>query len=209
MELAILNISGKETGRKVNLNDSIFGIEPNDHAIYLDTKQYLANQRQGTHSSKDRGEIAGSTRKIKRQKGTGTARAGSIKNPLFRGGGRMFGPKPRFYGFKLNKKVKQLARKSALSYKASTNNIIVLEDFSFEAPKTKEIIKMGNNLNIANKKSVFVLPEQNNNIYLSTRNVHGVDVVIASELSTYKIMKASTLILVESAVDVLQATFEN
>jgi large subunit ribosomal protein L4 len=209
MELAILNTSGKETGRKVNLNDSIFGIEPNDHAIYLDTKQYLANQRQGTHSSKDRGEIAGSTRKIKRQKGTGTARAGSIKNPLFRGGGRMFGPKPRFYGFKLNKKVKQLARKSALSYKASTNNIIVLEDFSFEAPKTKEIIKMGNNLNIANKKSVFVLPEQNNNIYLSTRNVHGVEVIIVSELSTYKIMKASTLILVESAVDVLQATFEN
>jgi large subunit ribosomal protein L4 len=209
MELAILNSSGKETGRKVNLNDSIFGIEPNDHAIYLDTKQYLANQRQGTHSSKDKGEITGSTRKIKRQKGTGTARAGSIKNPLFRGGGRMFGPKPRFYGFKLNKKVKQLARKSALSYKASTNNIIVLEDFSFEAPKTKEIIKLGNNLNIANKKSVFVLSEQNNNIYLSTRNVHGVEVVIASELSTYKIMKASTLILVESAVDVLQATFEN
>ena len=209
MELAILNTSGKETGRKVNLNDSIFGIEPNDHAIYLDTKQYLANQRQGTHKSKERGEVAGSTRKIKRQKGTGTARAGSIKNPLFRGGGRMFGPKPRFYGFKLNKKVKQLARKSALSYKASTNNIIVLEDFSFETPKTKEIIKMGNNLNFANKKSVFVLPEQNNNIYLSSRNVQGVEVVIASELSTYKIMKASTLILVESAVDVLQATFEN
>ncbi|MEI6047697.1 MAG: 50S ribosomal protein L4 [Bacteroidota bacterium] len=209
MELAILNISGKETGRKVNLDDSIFGVEPNDHAIYLDTKQYLANQRQGTHSSKDKGEIAGSTRKIKRQKGTGTARAGSIKNPLFRGGGRMFGPKPRFYGFKLNKKVKQLARKSALSYKASTSNIIVLEDFSFETPKTKEIIKMGNNLNIANKKSLFVLPEQNNNIYLSTRNIHGVEVVIASELSTYKIMKASTLILTESAVDVLQATFEN
>jgi large subunit ribosomal protein L4 len=209
MELAILNTSGKETGRKVNLNDSIFGIEPNDHAIYLDTKQYLANQRQGTHSSKDRGEVAGSTRKIKRQKGTGTARAGNIRNPLFRGGGRVFGPKPRFYGFKLNKKVKQLARKSALSYKASTNNIIVLEDFSFEAPKTKEIIKMGNNLNISNKKSVFVLPEQNNNIYLSTRNIHGVEVVIASELSTYRIMKASTLVLIESAVDVLQATFEN
>ena len=209
MELAILNISGKETGRKVNLNDSIFGIEPNDHAIYLDTKQFLANQRQGTHKSKERGEVAGSTRKIKKQKGTGTARAGSIKNPLYRGGGRVFGPKPRFYGFKLNKKVKQLARKSALSYKASTNNIIVLEDFSFEAPKTKEMIKMGNNLNIANKKSVFVLPEQNNNIYLSSRNVQGVEVVIAGELSTYKIMKASTLILVESAVDVLQATFEN
>jgi large subunit ribosomal protein L4 len=209
MELAILNISGKETGRKVNLDDSIFGIEPNDHAIYLDTKQYLANQRQGTHKSKERGEVSGSTRKIKRQKGTGTARAGSIKNPLFRGGGRMFGPKPRFYGFKLNKKVKQLARKSALSYKASTNNIIVLEDFSFETPKTKEFIKMGSNLNITDKKSVFVFPEQNNNLYLSTRNVQGVEVVIASELNTYKIMRASTLVLVESAVDVLQATFEN
>jgi len=209
MELAILNSSGKETGRKVDLNDAIFGIEPNDHAIYLDTKQFLANQRQGTHKSKERGEVAGSTRKIKKQKGTGTARAGNIRNPLFRGGGRVFGPKPRFYGFKLNKKVKQLARKSALSYKASTNNIIVLEDFSFESPKTKEIIKMGNNLNITNKKSVFVLPEQNNNIYLSSRNVQGVDVVMASELSTYKIMRASTLILVESAVDVLQATFEN
>jgi large subunit ribosomal protein L4 len=209
MELNVVNIKGVSTGRKVELPDSIFAIEPNDHAIYLDTKQYLANQRQGTHSSKGKGEISGSTRKIKRQKGTGTARAGSIKNPLFRGGGRVFGPKPRFYGFKLNKKVKQLARRSALSYKASTNNIIVLEDFSLDTPKTKEIIKMGNNLNIANKKSVFVLPEQNNNIYLSSRNVYGVEVVIASELSTYKIMKASTLILVESAVDVLQATFEN
>ena len=209
MELAILNIDGKETGRKINLNDSIFGIKPNDHAIYLDTKQFLANQRQGTHKSKQRGEVAGSTRKIKRQKGTGTARAGSIKNPLFRGGGRVFGPEPRFYGFKLNKKLKQLARKSALSYKASANNIIVLEDFSFEAPKTKEMVKMGSNLNIANKKSLFVLPEQNKNIYLSSRNVQGVDVVTAGELSTYKIMKASTLVLVESAVDALQATFEN
>ena len=209
MELAILNISGKETGRKVNLDDSIFGIEPNDHAIYLDTKQYLANQRQGTHKAKERGEVAGSTRKIKRQKGTGTARAGNIRNPLYRGGGRVFGPKPRYYGFKLNKKVKQLARKSALSYKASTNNIIVLEDFSHEAPKTREFVKMENNLNITNKKSVFVFPEQNNNIYLSTRNVQGVEVVIDSELNNYKIMKASTLVLVESAVDVLQATFEN
>jgi large subunit ribosomal protein L4 len=209
MELAILNIDGKETGRKVNLDDSIFGIKPNDHAIYLDTKQFLANQRQGTHKSKQRGEVAGSTRKIKRQKGTGTARAGSIKNPLFRGGGRVFGPQPRFYGFKLNKKLKQLARKSALSYKASANNIIVLEDFSFEAPKTKEMIKMGSNLNIGNKKSLFVLPEQNKNIYLSSRNVQGVEVVSAGELSTYKIMKASTLVLAESAVDVLQATFEN
>lgn len=208
MELAILNTEGKETGRKVSLDDSIFGIKPNDHAIYLDTKQYLANQRQGTHKSKQRGEVAGSTRKIKRQKGTGTARAGSLKNPLFRGGGRMFGPQPRFYGFKLNRKLKELARKSALSYKASSNNIIVLEDFSFEAPKTKDMVKMGNNLNIANKKSLFVLSEQNKNIYLSSRNVQGVDVITAGELSTYKIMKASTLVLVESAVDVLQATFE-
>ncbi len=207
MEIAVLNIQGKETGRKVTLNDSVFGIEPNDHAIYLDTKQFLANQRQGTHKAKERGEIAGSTRKIKRQKGTGTARAGSIKNPLFRGGGRIFGPKPRYYGFKLNKKVKELARKSALSYKASTNNIIVLEDFSFEAPKTKEFIKMGDNLNIGNKKSLIVLPEQNKNIYLSSRNVQGVEVVTAGELNTYGIMKASTLVLVESAVDVLQATF--
>ena len=209
MELAILNTEGKETGRKVSLDDSIFGIKPNDHAIYLDTKQFLANQRQGTHKSKQRGEVAGSTRKIKRQKGTGTARAGSLKNPLFRGGGRMFGPEPRFYGFKLNRKLKELARKSALSYKASSNNIIVLEDFSLEAPKTKAIVKMGNILNIANKKSLFVLPEQNKNIYLSSRNVQGVDVVTAGELSTYKIMKASTLVLVESAVDVLQATFKN
>jgi large subunit ribosomal protein L4 len=209
MELAILNIDGKETGRKVSLNDSIFGIEPNDHAIYLDTKQFLANQRQGTHKSKQRGEVAGSTRKIKRQKGTGTARAGSLKNPLFRGGGRVFGPQPRFYGFKLNKKLKQLARKSALSYKASANSIIVLEDFSFEVPKTKEMIKMGSSLNIGNKKSLFVLSEQNKNIYLSSRNVQGVEVVTAGELSTYKIMNASTLVLVESAVDVLQATFEN
>jgi large subunit ribosomal protein L4 len=209
MELTVVNIEGKETGRKVNLNDSIFGIEPNDHAIYLDTKQYLANNRQGTAKSKERGEIEGSTRKLKKQKGTGTARVGSIKNPLFRGGGRVFGPKPRFYGFKLNKKIKQLARKSALSYKASTNNIIVLEDFSLETPKTKEIIKIGNNLNIVNKNSVIVLSEQNKNIYLSSRNLQGIEVIIANELNTYKILKASTLILVESAVDVLQATFEN
>jgi large subunit ribosomal protein L4 len=209
MELAVLNIKGKETGRKVNLNDSIFGIEPNDHAIYLDAKQFLANNRQGTSKSKERGEIAGSTRKIKRQKGTGTARAGGIKNPLFRGGGRMFGPRPRLYGFKLNKKVKELARRSALSYKASTSNIIVVEDFSFEAPNTKEFIKIGSNLKISDKKSLFVLSEQNKNIYLSSRNLQGVEVITATELNTYKIMKASTLILAESAVDVLQATFEN
>ena len=156
MEIAVLNIEGKETGRKVNLNDSVFGIEPNDHAIYLDAKQYMANQRQGTHKSKERGEVSGSTRKLKRQKGTGTARAGSIKNPLFRGGGRVFGPKPRNYGFKLNKKMKQLARKSALSYKASNNKIIVLEDFSLEVPKTKEMIRISNNLVNENKNLLFV-----------------------------------------------------
>jgi large subunit ribosomal protein L4 len=209
MELKVVNIEGKETGRKVKLDDSIFGIEPNDHAIYLDSKQYLANQRQGTAKSKHRGEISGSTRKIKKQKGTGTARAGSIKNPLFRGGGRIFGPQPRFYGFKLNKKVKELARRSALSYKASTNKIIVIEDFTLETPKTKEFSRIGDNLNIGNKKSLFVLAEQNKNIYLSSRNLQGVEVIIANELSTYRIMKASTLILAESAVDVLQATFEN
>jgi large subunit ribosomal protein L4 len=209
MELAVLNIQGKETGRKVSLNDTIFGIEPNDHAIYLDSKQFLANGRQGTAKSKHRGEISGSTRKLKKQKGTGTARFGSIKNPLFRGGGRIFGPEPRFFGFKLNKKVKQLARKSALSYKASSNNIIVLEDFSLEAPKTKEFVKLSDNLKITNKKSLFVLSEQNKNIYLSSRNLQGVEVVTTNELSTYRIMKASTLILAESAVDVLQANFEN
>jgi len=209
MELAVLNIEGKETGRVVNLNDSIFGIEPNDHAIYLDTKQYMANQRQGTHKSKERGEIAGSSRKIKRQKGTGTARFGNIKNPLFRGGGRVFGPRPRFYGFKLNKKVKLLARKSALSYKASTNKIVILEDFKVEAPKTSEMARVGGNLNLLNKKSLFVLPEQNKNIYLSSRNLQGIDVVTPSELNTYAIMRASTLVFFESAVDVLQATIEN
>jgi len=209
MELAILNIDGKETGRKVTLNESVFGINPNDHAIYLDVKQYLANQRQGTHKAKERGEVAGSTRKIKRQKGSGTARAGSRKNPLFRGGGRVFGPQPRYYGFKLNKKVKELARKSALAYKASTNNIIVLEDFNFEAPKTREMVKIGNNLNIANKKLLYVFSERNKNIYLSARNVQGIEVVITSDLNTYGIMKASTLVLTESAVDVLQAAFEN
>ncbi|MGI5913123.1 MAG: 50S ribosomal protein L4 [Bacteroidales bacterium] len=209
MEIAVLDIEGKETGRKVNLNDSVFGIEPNDHAIYLDAKQYMANQRQGTHKSKERGEVSGSTRKLKRQKGTGTARAGSIKNPLFRGGGRVFGPKPRNYGFKLNKKMKQLARKSALSYKASNNKIIVLEDFSLEVPKTKEMIRISNNLVNENKNLLFVLAERNKNVYLSSRNIQGVEVINATELTTYDIMKASTLIFAESAIDVLQATFEN
>lgn len=209
MELAIINIDGKETGRKVTLNDSIFGIDPNDHAIYLDVKQYLANQRQGTHKSKERAEVSGSTKKIKRQKGSGTARAGSRKNPLFRGGGRVFGPQPRYYGFKLNKKVKELARRSALAYKATGNNIIVLEDFNFEAPKTKDMVKICNNLNIANKKLLYVFSERNKNIYLSARNVEGIEVVTANDLNTYGIMKASTLILAESAVDVLNANFEN
>ena len=207
MEIAVINIDGKETGRKVSLNEAIFGIEPNDHAIYLDTKQYMAGQRQGTHKAKERGEVMGSTRKLKRQKGTGTARFGSIKNPEFRGGGRIFGPRPRFYGFKLNKKVKDLARKSALSYKARENRIIVLEDFSMDVPKTSKMAGMSANLNLPNKKSLIVLPEQNKNIYLSSRNVQGVEVVTAKELNTYGIMRASTLVLVESAVDVLQATF--
>jgi len=207
MELAVVNIEGKETGRKVSLNETIFGIEPNDHAIYLDTKQYLASQRQGTHKAKERAEVTGSTRKLKRQKGTGTARVGSIKNPEFRGGGRIFGPRPRYYGFKLNKKVKQLARKSALSYKAKENKIIILEDFSLEAPKTSRMAEMSANLSIMNKKSLFVLPEQNKNIYLSSRNLQGVEVVTISDLNTYNIMKASTLVLTESAVDVLQSTF--
>jgi len=209
MEIAVFNIDGKDTGRKVNLDDAIFGIEPNDHAIYLDAKQYMANNRQGTHKAKERAEVSGSTRKLKRQKGTGTARFGGIKNPEFRGGGRIFGPRPRFYGFKLNKKVKQLARKSALSYKAKDNKIIVLEDFSLEAPKTTQIVKMSANLNIMNKKSLFVLPEQNNNIYLSSRNLHDVEVVTISDLNTYSIMRASTLVLLESTVDVLQTTIEN
>ena len=206
MEVAVINIDGKETGRKVNLNEAIFGIEPNDHAIYLDTKQYMAGQRQGTHKARERAEVMGSTRKLKRQKGTGTARFGSIKNPQFRGGGRVFGPRPRFYGFKLNKKVKELARKSALTYKARENKIIILEDFSFDVPKTSKMAGISANLSLPNKKSVIVLPEQNNNIYLSSRNLQGVEVITVSDLNTYTIMKASTLVLTESAVDVLQST---
>ncbi|HPH73839.1 MAG TPA: 50S ribosomal protein L4 [Bacteroidales bacterium] len=206
MEVAVINIDGKETGRKVNLNEAIFGIEPNDHAIYLDTKQYMAGQRQGTHKTRERAEVMGSTRKLKRQKGTGTARFGSIKNPQFRGGGRVFGPRPRFYGFKLNKKVKELARKSALTYKARENKIIVLEDFSLDVPKTSKMAGISANLSLPNKKSVIVLPEQNNNIYLSSRNLQGVEVITVSDLNTYTIMKASTLVLTESVVDVLQST---
>lgn len=204
MELSVLDIKGKETGRKVTLNDQIFGIEPSDHAIYLDVKQYMANQRQGTHKSKERGDITGSTRKIKKQKGTGTARAGSIKSPIFRGGGRVFGPRPRNYGFKLNKKVKQLARKSALTYKASEQSILVLEDFNFESPKTKEMVAIKSNLQIADKKSLFILPVENNNIYLSTRNLQDVSVVIASELNTYQILNAKTIVLLEGSVEKIE-----
>ena len=208
MELNVLNIEGKETGRKITLSDLIFGVEPNDHAIYLDVKQYLANKRQGTHKSKERAEIAGSTRKIKKQKGTGTARAGSIKSPLFRGGGTVFGPRPRSYDFKLNKKVKLLARKSALTYKARENGIVIMEDFNLEAPKTKEMMNIKNNLQIADKKSLFVLPAENNNIYLSSRNLQNVSVVIASELNTYQILNAKAIVLLEGSVKKIEETFK-
>jgi large subunit ribosomal protein L4 len=204
MELAVFNKTGKETGRKVELMDTIFSIEPNDHAIYLDVKQYLANKRQGTHKSKERNEISGSTRKIKRQKGTGGARAGSIKNPLFTGGGRVFGPQPRDYSFKLNKKVKQLARKSALTYKARNNEIMVLEDFSLEAPKTKDYVTVLSNLKIDGKKSLVVLTEPNKNIYLSSRNLSGTRVVTASELTTYDILNSTSLVFFESSLDNIQ-----
>lgn len=205
MELSVLNKTGQETGRKVNLPDSIFAIEPNDHAIYLDVKQYLANQRQGTHKAKGRAEVALSTRKIKRQKGTGGARAGSLKSPVFVGGGRVFGPEPRDYSFKLNKKVKQLARVSALSHKVKENNIIVVEDFNFETPKTKEFAQINKNLKIDNKKSLFVLTEQNKTIYLSSRNLEGKKVVTLSDLNTYDIMRASVLVFTESSINALQS----
>ncbi|MFC2104299.1 50S ribosomal protein L4 [Bacteroidota bacterium] len=207
MELSIVNISGKDTGKKITLNDSIFKIEPNDHAIYLDVKQYLANKRQGTHKAKERSEVAGSTRKIKRQKGTGTARAGSIKSPIFRGGGRTFGPQPRDYSFKLNKKLKQLARKSALSYKANDNKIKVLEDFNFEVPKTQEFVELRNNLEVADKKVLLVLSEQNKNIYLSSRNLQDVKVVTISELATYDIMNATVVLLIENSIEPLHKMF--
>ncbi len=209
MEVQVLNTAGKETGRTVVLNDQIFGVEPNDHAIYLDVKQYMANKRQGTHSAKERGEVAGSTKKIKKQKGTGGARAGSLKSPVFVGGGRVFGPRPRNYSFKLNKKVKVLARKSALTYKAQASDILVLEDFSLEAPKTKEMVAIGNNLNITNKKSLFVLPEENKNIYLSSRNLQGVSVITASALNTYQILNAKKIIFFESSVGKIEEQFKN
>lgn len=204
MQVEIVNISGKKTAKKVDLVDSIFAAEPNDHCIYLDVKQYLANQRQGTHKSKERAEIARTTKKLKRQKGTGGARAGSMKSPLFIGGGRVFGPKPRDYSFKLNKKVKALARISALSYKAKDNAITVLEDFNFEAPKTKNYVDLMKNLNFTDKKTLLVLGDSNKNVYLSSRNIQGTKVVKASDLNTYDILNAENLILAESSVKVLE-----
>jgi len=208
MELSVYNIAGKETGRKVELNEAIFGVEPNEHAIYLDVKQYLANQRQGTHKAKERGEISGSTAKLKKQKGTGTARAGSIKSPVFRGGGRVFGPRPRNYNFKLNKKLKQLARKSALAIKALNNKIQIVEDFNLETPKTKGFISILNNLKVEERRLLIVMSEANENVVLSSRNLQNVDVVRVNDLSTYAIMKASAIMFVESSVEGLDEMFK-
>jgi len=205
MKVAVLDINGKDTGRKAELSNDVFAIEPNNHAVYLDVKQYLANQRQGTHKSKERGEITGSTRKIKKQKGTGTARAGSIKSGVFRGGGRMFGPRPRNYSFKLNKNLKRLARKSALTMKANAKDIVVLEDIKFDTPKTKNFTAVLKALDIQDKKSLFVLGASNNNVYLSSRNFKGSEVVINSELSTYKILNANKLVLLESSLEGIES----
>ena len=203
MELAVYNTQGQETGRKVVLSDAVFGVEANDHAIYLDVKQYLADQRQGTHKSKQRNEVAGSTRKLKRQKGTGGARCGSIKSPLFPGGGRVFGPVPRDYSFKLNKKLKRLARRSALTYKAQDGAITVVEEFSFDAPKTKQAIELTKNLNVADKKILLVMSETKANVILSCRNLPNVKVVNAASLNTYDVMNAAVLVMAEGAVNVI------
>ncbi|CAM1374386.1 50S ribosomal protein L4 [Tenacibaculum xiamenense] len=205
MKVAVLDITGKDTGRKVELSSEVFGIEPNDHAIYLDVKQYLANQRQGTHKAKERGEIAGSTRKIKKQKGTGTARAGSIKSPVFRGGGRIFGPRPRNYSFKLNKNLKRLARKSALSIQANDNNLVVVEDFNFEAPKTKEFINVLKALELDAKKSLFVLGNENKNVYLSSRNLKNSKVVDATGINTYSVLNANKVVIAESSLEGIES----
>jgi len=205
MEVAVLDIKGKETGRKANLSDAVFAVEPNNHAVYLDVKQYLANQRQGTHKAKERAEIAGSTRKIKKQKGTGTARAGSIKSPIFKGGGRVFGPRPRNYSFKLNKNLKRLARKSALSMKANDNSIVVVEDFSFDTPKTKNFIEVLKALGLEGKKSLIVLGDSNKNVYLSSRNLKASEVVSASELSTYKILNANNIVFLEGSLEGIES----
>ena len=204
MELDVINITGKSTGKKVKLDKEIYGIEPNDHAIYLDVKQIMGHKRQGTHKAKERSEIRGSRKKIKRQKGTGTARFGDIKNPIFRGGGRVFGPRPRNYGGKLNRKVKDLARKSALAYKVQNKQMIVVEDFTMDAPKTSEFATIRKNLKIDDKKSLIVLNERNKNIYLSSRNLQKTKVITVSELNTYEIMNASTVLFIESSLDTLQ-----
>lgn len=204
MELEVLNISGESTGKKVKLSKEIFGIEPNDHAIYLDVKQIMANKRQGTSKTKERSEIRGSRKKIKRQKGTGTARFGDIKNPIFRGGGRTFGPSPRNYGGKLNRKVKELARKSALTYKVKNNQMMVVEDFTLDAPKTSDFANIQKNLKIDDKKSLLVINERNKNLYLSSRNLQNSKVVTVSELNTYEIMNAAAVLFIESSLDVLQ-----
>ena len=201
MKVAVLDINGKDTGRKADLSNKVFAIEPNNHAVYLDVKQYLANQRQGTHKAKERGEIVGSTRKIKKQKGTGTARAGSIKSGLFKGGGRIFGPRPRNYGFKLNKSLKKLARKSALSQKAKNNEVLVVENLEFDSAKTKNFISLLQGLGIEGKKSLFVLSESNNNVYLSSRNLKAAEVVTASELNTYKILHSNNIVFVEGSLE--------
>ena len=201
MEVKVLNFNGKETGRTITLSDSVFAIEPNNHAVYLDVKQYLANQRQGTHKAKERAEVAGSTRKIKKQKGTGTARAGSAKNPLFKGGGTVFGPRPRSYSFKLNKSLKRLARKSAFSIKAKESNIIVVEDFNFETPNTKNFLNVLKDLGLESKKSLIVLGESNKNVYLSSRNLKTSKVVSHLELSTYEILNATSLVLLEGSLE--------
>ncbi len=203
MELTVYSTAGKETGKKILLQDTVFGVEPNDHAIYLDVKQYLANQRQGTHKSKQRNEVAGSTRKLKRQKGTGGARSGNIKSPLFPGGGRIFGPVPRDYSFKLNKKLKQLARRSALSYKVKGEAITVVEDFNIETPKTKTFIAMMNDLKLTDRKILVVLPESNHNIILSARNLQNVKVIPVAQLNTYDVMNASRVLMAEGAVNVI------
>ena len=200
MELSVYNIKGEDTGRKVTLNDSIFGIEPNDHAIYLDVKQYLANQRQGTHKSKERSEISGSTKKLGRQKGGGGARRGDINSPVLVGGARVFGPKPRNYGFKLNKKLKQLARKSALAYKAAQGEIVVVDNIQFDAPKTKDFVQMTNNLKINDKKSLVILPEANKFVYLSARNLQKTNVITVSELNTYTILNCNAVVLTEATL---------
>ena len=206
MEINVLDINGQETGRKVVLNDAIYGIEPNDHVLYLDVKQYLANQRQGTHKSKERSEVSGSTRKLGRQKGGGGARRGDINSPVLVGGGRVFGPKPRDYRFKLNKKVKVLARKSALSYKAQENAIVVVEDFNMEAPKTKEFVNIAKNLKVDSKKALFVLPEANKNVFLSARNLQRTKLAIAASLNTYTVLDADTMVVTESALKAIEET---